>query len=208
MERKEQKKQKKYPLLKVLLMFFITLPFITLVLYTYAKDNDRSSTSVVTEDSGVAGPVYVEPEEEEEQTSEEEENDDKATSEKMAEPAPEATAAIIIDETQKQRSEKHMEKQIETNAKPPEEEKKPEIEIPKKETPLEKKEETKNEAIPNDDKQPEGKIVYHTVKPQETVFRISMTYYKSQAGIEKIRKANNLNGNEIRVGQVLKIPLP
>nr|WP_259455576.1 LysM peptidoglycan-binding domain-containing protein [Bacillus sp. PK3_68] len=33
-------------------------------------------------------------------------------------------------------------------------------------------------------------------------------YYKSQEGIEKIRQANQLNGNDIRVGQVLKIPLP
>lgn len=49
-------------------------------------------------------------------------------------------------------------------------------------------------------------LVYHTVQPKETLFRIAMKYYQSQSGIEIIQTANNLNGNEIMVGQVLKIP--
>jgi LysM repeat protein len=49
-------------------------------------------------------------------------------------------------------------------------------------------------------------MVYHTVQPKETLFRIAMKYYQSQSGIEIIQTANNLNGNEIMVGQVLKIP--
>lgn len=51
------------------------------------------------------------------------------------------------------------------------------------------------------------KIVYHTVKQGETLFRVAMTYYKSQEGIPIIKKANNLHGNEIQSGQVLKIPM-
>ena len=50
-------------------------------------------------------------------------------------------------------------------------------------------------------------IIYHTVKPNETLFRVAMTYYKSQDGIPIIKKANNLQGNEIQTGQVLKIPI-
>ncbi|RFU63147.1 LysM peptidoglycan-binding domain-containing protein [Peribacillus saganii] len=53
----------------------------------------------------------------------------------------------------------------------------------------------------------EYKILYHTVQPQETIFRISMTYYKSQDGIPLIREWNGLKGNEIESGQVLKIPI-
>lgn len=53
----------------------------------------------------------------------------------------------------------------------------------------------------------EGKTVYHTVQPGETLFRIAMKYYQSQAGIEKIRQANGISGNEISVGQKLKVPL-
>ncbi|UYZ20608.1 LysM peptidoglycan-binding domain-containing protein [Mesobacillus jeotgali] len=51
------------------------------------------------------------------------------------------------------------------------------------------------------------KVIYHTVKPNETLFRVAMTYYKSQDGIPIIKKANNIQGNEIQAGQVLKIPI-
>ena len=34
-----------------------------------------------------------------------------------------------------------------------------------------------------------------------------MKYYKSKSGIDTIKSANDLNSNEIRVGQVLTIPL-
>jgi LysM repeat protein len=51
------------------------------------------------------------------------------------------------------------------------------------------------------------KIIFHTVKPSETLFRVAMTYYKSQEGIPIIKKANNIQGNEIQAGQVLKIPI-
>ncbi|KAA9026159.1 LysM peptidoglycan-binding domain-containing protein [Niallia endozanthoxylica] len=48
--------------------------------------------------------------------------------------------------------------------------------------------------------------VYHTVKPGETIFRISMMYYQSKVGIDTIKATNSLTSNEIRVGQVLIIP--
>jgi len=51
------------------------------------------------------------------------------------------------------------------------------------------------------------KIIYHTVQPSETIFRVAMKYYKSQDGIPIIKKANNIQGNEIQAGQVLKIPI-
>lgn len=54
----------------------------------------------------------------------------------------------------------------------------------------------------------DGTVVYHTVKPGETLFRIAMNYYQSQDGIDKIRQANGLGSNEISVGQTLKIPKP
>ena len=50
-------------------------------------------------------------------------------------------------------------------------------------------------------------IIYHKVQPGETIFRISMKYYQSKAGIDTIKSANNLTNNDIRVGQVLTIPL-
>jgi LysM repeat protein len=50
-------------------------------------------------------------------------------------------------------------------------------------------------------------VIYHTVKKGENLYRISLKYYHSKAGEEVIRKANNLKGNEIYLGQVLEIPL-
>ena len=53
----------------------------------------------------------------------------------------------------------------------------------------------------------EGKIIYHIVQQSETLFRVAMKYYKSQEGIPIIKKANNIQSNEIKAGQVLKIPI-
>ncbi|EKN69636.1 peptidoglycan-binding LysM [Neobacillus bataviensis LMG 21833] len=52
-----------------------------------------------------------------------------------------------------------------------------------------------------------NKVIYHTVTKQDTLYKISMKYYQSQKGIDIIKKANKLQGEEIYVGQVLKIPL-
>ena len=40
----------------------------------------------------------------------------------------------------------------------------------------------------------------------ETLYRISMNYYGTDAGIEKIKKANGLSSNDIMAGQKLIIP--
>lgn len=53
----------------------------------------------------------------------------------------------------------------------------------------------------------EKDIVYHKVKRGETIYKISMKYYKSKAGIDVIKAANNLTSNEILAGQMLTIPL-
>ncbi|MCY8104289.1 LysM peptidoglycan-binding domain-containing protein [Bacillus mojavensis] len=50
-------------------------------------------------------------------------------------------------------------------------------------------------------------IVKHTVQKKETLYRISMRYYKSRSGEEKIRAYNHLNGNDVYTGQILDIPL-
>jgi LysM repeat protein len=55
--------------------------------------------------------------------------------------------------------------------------------------------------------EPEPQVIYHTVKSGENLYRIALKYYHSKAGEDIIRKANNISGNEIYLGQVLKIPL-
>ncbi|XJZ26076.1 LysM peptidoglycan-binding domain-containing protein [Bacillota bacterium Lsc_1132] len=51
------------------------------------------------------------------------------------------------------------------------------------------------------------KLVYHTVQPQETIYRIAMNYYHSKEGVTIIKEANKMQSNSIVKGQVLKIPL-
>lgn len=60
---------------------------------------------------------------------------------------------------------------------------------------------------PQTDPKPENQeeIIYHTVQPKETIYRVSMKYYGTSQGIERIKKANNLQGIDIQAGQVLKI---
>lgn len=52
----------------------------------------------------------------------------------------------------------------------------------------------------------EQEFIMHTVQPKETMYRVSLKYYGSNSGIEKIKKANNLQGIDIKAGQILKIP--
>lgn len=52
------------------------------------------------------------------------------------------------------------------------------------------------------------KVLHHKVKAGETLYRISMKYYKSRAGEEVIKKTNGLDANgTVMTGQILKIPM-
>lgn len=51
------------------------------------------------------------------------------------------------------------------------------------------------------------KIVYHKVLPKETLTMIAMKYYHSKLGIAAIKAENHLQGDNLRTGQVLRIPL-
>ncbi|MFJ7975263.1 LysM peptidoglycan-binding domain-containing protein [Peribacillus sp. NPDC096379] len=79
------------------------------------------------------------------------------------------------------------------------------------EQPVEKPSVSVSERKEKKDKKQDAKdgyqIVYHTVSPNESLFIIATNYYKSAAGIEQIKEWNHLKGDEIQVGQVLKIPL-
>jgi LysM repeat protein len=69
------------------------------------------------------------------------------------------------------------------------------------------KQESSNTETSQTNNSDQVKMVYHTVQPQETIYRIAMKYYHSNTGIDTIKKANHLQNNNIKTGQVLKIPL-
>ncbi|WP_040758182.1 LysM peptidoglycan-binding domain-containing protein [Sporosarcina newyorkensis] len=49
-------------------------------------------------------------------------------------------------------------------------------------------------------------VRHHVVKPNETLYRISVNYYGSGAHVQKIQQANGLSSNNISVGQTLVLP--
>ncbi|AYC30797.1 LysM peptidoglycan-binding domain-containing protein [Paenisporosarcina cavernae] len=52
----------------------------------------------------------------------------------------------------------------------------------------------------------EKPIKTHVVQSGETLYSISMKFYGNRNGEEIIKTANNLSGNTVRTGQVLRIP--
>ncbi|CUB12616.1 Cell division suppressor protein YneA [Bacillus cereus] len=51
------------------------------------------------------------------------------------------------------------------------------------------------------------KVVTHTVKEGETLESIAKRYFSDETGIEVIKKYNDLQKDEVHVGQELKIPI-
>lgn len=54
--------------------------------------------------------------------------------------------------------------------------------------------------------QSKDEVIQHVVKSNENLFRIALKYYSSAEGVELIMQYNGMKSNDIRVGQVLKIP--
>ncbi len=49
-------------------------------------------------------------------------------------------------------------------------------------------------------------VIQHVVQSNENLFRIALKYYSSADGVEIIKQYNGLKSNDIRTGQVLRIP--
>lgn len=86
-----------------------------------------------------------------------------------------------------------------SNATDPDDEQKTE---PKTEVKADPKTETKPETKPVQN----GPMKTHVVGDNETLFRISMKYFNSGAGVAKIKEANGLTSDNIMAGQTLVIP--
>ncbi len=192
-----KKKQKikwkiKFPLVKLLALFFVLLPITVLAIYTSLSkgnkaevvDNEPVSYSEVKgfesyskdENKSV---IAEKDKEEKEEKAESSSNGDATKEEKDTE-----QAEKVEQEENSQKADQVV--TTEQTQTPPTTETKVEQEVEKKE---------------------ETKIIEHTVQSNETIFRIAMRYFSSQDGIDIIKQYNGLSGNEIRVGQVLKIPV-
>nr|WP_315362253.1 LysM peptidoglycan-binding domain-containing protein [Cytobacillus firmus] len=194
-KRKKNKWRVKYPVIRLLALFFILLPITIFSIYQYISSDKSINTGLNAESEEVGSETVVFATNDEDEVTievreeQETEKPEKAeeTQEKEAASGQQEKQAPQKSDAEDKGSEPASDKQVNQTA--------------SESTDSSKTAETQEEL------KKEGRVVYHTVKPKETIFRIAMTYYKSQSGIEIIKQANNLPSNEIQTGQVLKIPL-
>lgn len=211
-KKKKSKVKIKLPMIQLLALFFILLPIGFYSLYTYFQDRPlpvtKSDQVVLKEEDKESIPTTATAEDIKEKESakaeaekEKEEAEAKAKAKAQQEAKEKAKAQQEAEEKAK------VQREAEAKAKAQQEaEEKAKAQQEAEEKAKKAAAEKKNVQAAKPDK--EGyKVVLHTVQGEETLFRISMNYYKSQEGIALIREWNGLNGNEISKGQVLKIPI-
>jgi LysM repeat protein len=188
-EKRQKTKWKiKYPVIRMLVLSFILLPIIIFSIYSYLEGGKN------------VGPIKAGGNSSNYETI----NFEKSSPEKI-----EAQNEVIIQEEDKM-DEASVDKESESV----------EVQPPTTPNPIEKAEEqgvneksgTQDEPIQPTKSQPDStvptsKVITHTVKSGETLYRIAINYYHSKEGISIIKEANNLKTEQINLGQVLKIPL-
>ncbi|MEG9297440.1 LysM peptidoglycan-binding domain-containing protein [Mangrovibacillus sp. Mu-81] len=191
-KKKKNKVKLKYPLISLLLLFFILMPLTVFSIYSYF-DSRNEPLVVMSEENNEVEEVQYDRNGEEEDTVTSEEN---AEAERTKEGTEEPVSGEDADIDQSEHKEVNNAEETKLPA--------------AKAAEVEKTEKEEKNPEPADSKPVQDsslEIIHHTVQPQETIFRIAMKYYHSQDGIEKIKNANNLPTNEIQSGQILKIPL-
>ncbi|MCP3738693.1 LysM peptidoglycan-binding domain-containing protein [Rossellomorea sp. BNER] len=201
-KRQKPKYKVKYPLIRLLLVFFILLPLTFFTIYTYInksglpliekKSKNEEVILQKREDSSGANNDDAIPDDKEETEA----KSSILTSEAKQDDSSEVKKVSHSNETKSTTVQTVSKKEPEPKPDPDPK--------PKQEPQPEPKKETESSAA---QEEADDTIVYHTVKSNETLFSIAMRYYHSQNGINIIKQSNGINGNEIQSGQVLKIPL-
>ena len=223
-KKKKSKVKIKFPMIQLLALFFILLPIGFYSLYTYLQDRPvpvvKSDQVVFSEEATESIPTTATADDLKEKESakaeaekEKEEAEEKAKAQQEAEKKAKAQqeaeekAKVQQEAEEKAKAQREAEEKAKAQQEAAEKAKaQQEADEKAKKAETEKKKAAENVQAAKPDK--EGyKVVLHTVQGEETLFRISMNYYKSQEGIALIREWNGLNGNEISKGQVLKIPI-
>ncbi|MDR7075247.1 LysM repeat protein [Neobacillus niacini] len=173
-KRKKTKWKLKYPVIRILVLFFILLPIVIFSAYSYLEEGKSKGTGKVSGDSSGYEVINIEKSETESITDKKEEEETENPPRDNVEVAVEVQQSVNPTPVEASSSEQVTSSGQGTD---------------------------KNVSTPTET------VIYHTVKRGENLYRISLKYYHSKSGEEIIRKANNLKGNEIYLGQVLEIPL-
>lgn len=176
---RKPKKKSRHLMINVFLGLFTLIPVVFLVYVVNDFYTPESNPAAKDEDTNVS---Y-------------EETANKKTDEKIEDPDKD----IVLDEKEDDGKDVKVVQPIPT----PEAEKKPE-EKPKEKTVVNVNPPPEKKPVVKSEEKPTGKT--HKVANGETLYRISVNYYGSDVGVEKIKRANGLSSNNIMVGQTLTIP--
>lgn len=190
--RKKTQGKQSFPLIRLLVLFFILLPVAIYAVYNYRDVIFPHQNKQVFEEKGGYETISID-----------HSDSKKKVSKETTKKAKDDTTTVKENTTPTAPTETAQAETVTTEVAPAEN------------TTVSDATSTGNVAPPpvqNDStetKQPTNsvEIKQHTVKTGETMYRIAMNYYHSQSGIEIIKQANHLKNNEIYVGQVLKIPI-
>jgi LysM repeat protein len=188
--KKDKKKSKyKYPAISLLALFFFLLP---IVFYYSISYFDNRGKTVNGENISDYEDVLIKYGDEEE----EEEEDQSSDEQSLEEP-----------EEKTHESEQASVSSVQTNVNAEESP----LKIAAKKEPQPAQEASVQPEPPKTEPEPEPKeeykVIEHTVGPEENLFRISVKYYRDRSGEALIKQWNQLSGDSVYEGQVLKIPL-
>lgn len=191
---KKSKLKLKYPIISLLALFFCLVPVLIFSFYLYYNDDSRTSKD--NEETVGNDTIYI--------PKKNNNNDSTLTDETTIE----AEEAVSNEPDESIEAESQAEEQVTTEEveKIDEKQEKAENQPEKSEIPNTTETDTESTST-NSNEQEYRDIITHKVGAGETLFKIAIKYYNSRTGEDIIRQYNNLNGNDIYEGQILKIPL-
>lgn len=211
---KSTKKESRFSLVNVLLIIFTLIPITILAFVFISLNLSKDPITPQADEDGIQFETIDKSNDDadlgEKEKKEQEEKEKKAQEEKEKE---EKELARAEEEKKKeaarQKEKEKQEAEARKEAARKKEEERQKEEARQKELARQQAEKEKQQAEDNKNQnqnEPSAGGKTHTVAPGETLYRISVNYYQSGDGVNKIRQANGLSSNDISVGQTLIIP--
>ena len=192
-KKKQKTKMKiKFPFVKLLALFFVILLGTVWAIASLTKDGQSvaSSKDKESEYTETIGEISGFEDDEEADVAADE---NEAASNKDEDGQAREEATEVTEQTEQEKAEEKEETTSET-------------EVTTTETTVNDQQNTQNTQQTTTTQSKRDEVIEHVVKSNENLFRIALKYYSSADGVEIIKQYNGIKGNDIRVGQVLKIP--
>ena len=188
-QKKKTKWKIKYPLIRILALFFILLPITIFIIYSYYGTRQSEKVSVPSNKGYETVDFQSSKKTQHKKATENTENQNSNNKKVQNESGESDPNQISVQESQVQGQTEANTTGSQTG--------------PSTDKNNASSSQTTVTTIPKNEK----RILYHTVQRKENLTSISRKYYQSNTGVETIKTANHLHSDTIAVGQVLKIPL-